>query len=240
MEHSHEESEWRRYDIIQYVWIKLIIELRAFGVPLDIIKEAKKNILSKIDLKWIIDFGTLNLDKSSPLSEDSAQKELLAFIKSPEYENLDETLAISILELMIVEIIKNKVTASIIIFSDGYLLPVFENKIDSLSEQDKVKLSNDTHVKVSLSNILKTFLSEIKDSFLVPQLNILADNEKKLMQIIQSGEYEMITINFKNKKMKSVDLIKEQNIKRRLVDILQDSKYQDIVIKSHKGVVTRI
>lgn len=40
--------------------------------------------------------------------------------------------------------------------------------------------------------------------------------------------------------MKTVELIKEQNVKRKIVDILQDSNYQDIVIKSHKGVVTRI
>jgi hypothetical protein len=240
LEHSREESEWRRYDYIQYVWIKIINDLRTFGVPIPIIEKAKAEILSKINLKWLFELFSLNRDQLDKLPNDDSKTDLLAFLESKEYESIGDNLSVSFLELMIVETLTTKVPVSLNIFSNGFILPLFESKLDVFEPSDIRKLTYETHVKISISNILNNFLSDTKDSFLIPQLQILADNEKRLLEIIHSGEYETVTINFKNKKMKSVELIKEQNVKRKIVDILQDSQYQDIVIKSHKGVVTRI
>ena len=239
LEHSREESEWRRYDYVQFVWIKIINDLRTFGVPIPVIQNVKKEILTKINLKWLFELIELNSEKFNIASDSSDQNELSLFRNLREYEKMDDTLSVSFLELMIVETLTSKVPASLIIFADGYILPLYENQ-SKLSESDKQKLIYETHVKVSISNILKTFLSDSKDSFLLPQLSILQDNERKLLEIIHSGEYETLTINFKNKEMRSIEMIKEQNVKRKIVDILQDSNYQDIIIKSHKGVVTRI
>lgn len=240
LEHSREESEWRRYDYIQYVWIKIINDLRTFGVPIPIIEKAKTEILTRINLKWLFELFSLNKEYLDKLTNDEAKSELLSFLESKSYESIDDNLSVSFLELMIVETLTTKVPVSLNIFSDGFILPLFESKLDVFEPGDVRKLTYETHVKISISNILNNFLSDTKDSFLIPQLQILADNERRLLEIIHSGEYETVTINFKNKKMKSVELIKEQNVKRKIVDILQDSQYQDIVIKSHKGVVTRI
>ncbi len=240
LEHSREESEWRRYDYIQYVWIKIINDLRTFGVPIPIIEKAKSEILTKINLKWLFELFSLNRDQLDKLPNDDSKTELLSFLESKSYESIDDNLSVSFLELMIVETLTTKVPVSLNIFSDGFILPLFESKLDVFEPGDVRKLTYETHVKISISNILNNFLSDTKDSFLIPQLQILADNERRLLEIIHSGEYETVTINFKNKKMKTVELIKEQNVKRKIVDILQDSNYQDIVIKSHKGVVTRI
>ncbi|MFN8438773.1 MAG: MerR family transcriptional regulator [Cytophagales bacterium] len=240
LEHSREESEWRRYDYIQYVWIKIINDLRTFGVPIPIIEKAKTEILTRINLKWLFELFSLNKEYLDKLTNDEAKSELLSFLESKSYESIDDNLSVSFLELMIVETLTTKVPVSLNIFSDGFILPLFESKLDVFESGDVRKLTYETHVKISISNILNNFLSDTKDSFLIPQLQILADNERRLLEIIHSGEYETVTINFKNKKMKTVELIKEQNVKRKIVDILQDSNYQDIVIKSHKGVVTRI
>jgi DNA-binding transcriptional MerR regulator len=240
LEHSREESEWRRYDYIQFVWIKIINELRTFGVPIPIIEKAKTEILTKINLKWLFELFSLNREQLDKLPNDESKSELLAYLDSKGYESIDDNLSVSFLELMIVETLTSKVPVSLNIFSDGFILPLFESKLEVFEPSDVRKLTYETHVKISISNILNNFLSDTKDSFLIPQLQILADNERKLLEIIHSGEYETVNINFKNKKMKSIELIKEQNVKRKIVDILQDSQYQDIVIKSHKGVVTRI
>lgn len=240
LEHSREESQWRRYDYIQYVWIKIIDDLRTFGVPIPIIQQVKKDILDKINLKWLFDLLKLHIEQAEHIRNDQHKQDLLDFLHSEEYEKLDDTLSVSILELLIVETLTNKVPVSLVIFSDGSLLPLIENKSIELALSDREKLTYQTHVKVSISHILKSFLSETKESFFIPQLNILEENEKKLLEIIHSGEYETITIHFKNKKMQQIDLSKEQNIKRKIVDIIQDSQYQHITIKTHKGVITKI
>jgi len=98
----------------------------------------------------------------------------------------------------------------------------------------------ETHVNISISAIIKDFLLDSHFSFLLPQLPLLQQNEARLMELIHSGDYDSITIHFKDKKMKSLELKKTQDTKRRVVDILTDGAYQEIVLKSHKGMVTNI
>ena len=242
LEHSREGNgnKWRRYDYVQYIWIKVINELRTFGVPIPIILKFRSEVLARFKVKWLFEVFSLNPELLDRVSGDEAKEELLSVIESKEYESIDDGTSVSLLQLLIAETLTSKVPVSLIVFADGHLITFFENQQALLDPADVHKLTYETHVKVSITNILKTFLTEGKDSFLAPQLAILPDNEKKLLEIIHSGEYEKITINFRDKKMNSFELVKEQDVKRRIVDILQDSKYQDIVIKTHKGVVTKI
>lgn len=240
IENSREQSEWRRYDYIQFVWIQIINELRTFGVPIPIIQKIRAELFVKFNLKWLFEVFRLNHELLNNLPDDHAKEELLEFIASFEFEKMDDNASVSLLQLLIGETLTSKVPVSLIVFADGHLITFFENLKSSLDPADVQKLTYETHVKVSVTNILKTFLSDSKDSFLTPQLAILPANEKKILEIIHSGEYEKVTINFRDKKVKSLELVKEQEVKRRIVDILQEGKYQDIVIKSHKGSVTKI
>ena len=236
LEHSREESEWRRYDYMQFVWIKIIHDLRTFGVPIPTIEKVKKNILDKIDYQWLCDLLNINLETLDRLNpEDSTI--MRSYLESIE-DNLDPTLSVSILELMIIETLTSKIPVSLIVFTDGDTIPFYENQV--LEPTQLQRIANDTYIKVSVTAILKDFFSQDKETFLVPQLSILSENEKKLLEIIHSGNYETVSISFKNRKMRSLELIKEQNVKRKIVDILQDCKYQNIVIKSHKGEITKI
>lgn len=240
LENSRAQSEWRRYDYVQFVWIKLINELRSFGVPIPIIQKIRTEIFVKFNLKWLFEAFSLNPELLNNLPDDESKQELLDFISSIEYERLDENASVSLLQLLVGETLTSKIPVSLVVFADGHVITLFENPHSLLEPADITKMTYETFVKVSVTNIIKTFLSDSKDSFLTPQLAILPANEKKLLEIIHSGEYEKVTINYRDKKIKSLELVKEQEVKRRIVDILQEGKYQDIVIKSHKGSVTKI
>lgn len=64
--------------------------------------------------------------------------------------------------------------------------------------------------------------------------------EVKLLELIHSGSYDSILINFKNKKMKALELKKTIDVKKKIKDVLREASYQDIIIKKHNGKVTRI
>lgn len=51
------------------------------------------------------------------------------------------------------------------------------------------------------------------------------------------GLCESVTIHFKNRKMKTLEMVKVQNVKRRITDILSESKYQDVMVKTSGGKV---
>jgi len=44
-----DDKGWRRYSLIDVVWLNIIKELRRFGYPLDQILKVKKNISRKSD-----------------------------------------------------------------------------------------------------------------------------------------------------------------------------------------------
>lgn len=65
-------------------------------------------------------------------------------------------------------------------------------------------------------------------------------SEIKLLKFIRSGDYRKIVISIRNKKMYSLALSKEQSIKKRIVEMLKENDFQEIIVKSHNGKITRI
>jgi len=72
------------------------------------------------------------------------------------------------------------------------------------------------------------------------QVYTLDKNEIELLKYIRSGEYNKVVVNFKKGKMHSAALVKDQNTKKRIVDLLNESDFQEISIKRHNGKNTRI
>lgn len=66
------------------------------------------------------------------------------------------------------------------------------------------------------------------------------ENETELLKLIRSGDFDKIIINLKDKKMSSLALVKEQNIKKKIAELLKESAFQEIVVKSHNGKISRI
>lgn len=65
----------------------------------------------------------------------------------------------------------------------------------------------------------------------------------KLEEAIQmgyEGRCEAITLHFKDRQIRSMDIIKEEETKRKLVDLLREDPYQNIEVKSHNGRISRI
>lgn len=65
-------------------------------------------------------------------------------------------------------------------------------------------------------------------------------NETELLNLIRSGDYDKIVVILKNKKMYSLALVKEQNTKKKIVELLKESAFQEIAVKSHNGKITRL
>jgi hypothetical protein len=65
-------------------------------------------------------------------------------------------------------------------------------------------------------------------------------NENKLLDIVRSGDYDKVIIEFKEKRMHTLVLNKVQRIGRKFVDLLKENPFQKITIKSHRGKVARV
>lgn len=63
---------------------------------------------------------------------------------------------------------------------------------------------------------------------------------QKAIRMGLDGLCESVTIHFKNRKMKTLEMVKVQDVKKRITDIVNESRYQDIMVKTSGGKVAVI
>jgi DNA-binding transcriptional MerR regulator len=234
-----DKASWRKYSLIDLLWIKIIDEFRLVGTPRALIKKLKAAMGEELPFNWLVEILKANIKKIEKETTKENLNDLKDFIESKESQGLSDDKGLSFFLLLVIETITTKIPVSLLLFADGNTIIWNEDKnIYSISDIEKITF--DTHISVSVSKVIKSFLYSDKSTYVLPKLNILKESEVKLLEIINSGEYESITINFRNKKMKSLEMVKEQDVRRKVIDIISENKYQDIVIKSHKGMVTKI
>lgn len=66
------------------------------------------------------------------------------------------------------------------------------------------------------------------------------EREQSLLEAIRSEQYDQIVIDFKDKKMSALSLIKQHDTNRKIVDVLKESDFQEITVKSHQGKIVRL
>ncbi|HWZ21060.1 MAG TPA: MerR family transcriptional regulator [Cytophagaceae bacterium] len=233
-------DEWRKFNFVDYVWIHIIQELRTMGVPLEIIKKSKATVLGEIHLEWMIKDIENNIDEIKKINE--AEKiNLKNLIQNFRLKEQPHSIKLPFLLKIIADIIYYKRTLSLLVFSDGFTLPLWEGGLNGDYPTDIVeKITFETHIIVSIPNIIRKFITSEKSAFILPKLNILEENEQQLLDLIQSGDYEKIIINFKNKKMKTMKLTKQHDTKKKVVDVIMENSFQDIELVIHKGKIMKI
>ncbi|UII32829.1 hypothetical protein LVD17_03150 [Fulvivirga ulvae] len=63
---------------------------------------------------------------------------------------------------------------------------------------------------------------------------------QKAIKMGLDGLCESVTIRFKNRKMNTLEMVKVHDVKRKITDIVNESKYQDIMVKTSNGKVAVI
>lgn len=235
------DAKWRNFSFIDYAWLKVIEELRDMGIPTKLIKEAKECLFESVDVKPLYKEFNKHIPevrKAMSSLTEAEKDEAIELMLEGQKRGKDKNFTYFYFTLLQSILLKEPV--SLLIFNDGGVMTWFENKSSSYDKESFEEKLYGTYISVSISKIIKNFLVDDRSVFLLPQLQLLQSNEIRLLELINSGSYDNITIKFRDKKMKSLELKKTQDTKKKMVDILTEGAYQDIVIKSHKGMVTHI
>jgi hypothetical protein len=144
------------------------------------------------------------------------------------------------LQHLILSTIIKRCPVVLAVFTDGALFAIHEETEFFIAPDWLDRFSFETHVRIPITGIIKDFLSGGLAIERMGDLKILEPNEQTVLRIIHSGLYESVTVNFKDKKMRSMELRQSQNVTRKIVDVLAAGKYQDISIVQHEGQITRI
>ena len=230
----------KKFTFVEFVWIKIVEQLREMSVGFDLIKKFKSELFLPLEIKGIL----TNTQNAKNYIEDlglqnDQKKVLLQFIKASRGKASDQ-MTLTILHLSIVDCIVNKQLLSFAIFNNGTYQFLYDSKKHLYTSIEKDRLMNGNYLTISISTILKKFFYSDLSNIVVPKLNLLSYAENKFYEVMDSGEYVSIIVNFKDKKIKPLEFKKDQNVKGSIIDILDKREYEDIIIKKAKGVITKI
>ena len=237
-EHREEGQRWRRFTFVEFIWVRMIDEMRKVGLPVEVIKTVKASLFQPASIVDL-DMHLRSIYAGGGAKEDREAMEAEMrdkFDGGPE----DQEVGGNWLQHLIMSTIVKRCPVVLVVFTDGSLFAIHEEPGFFMTPEQLDRLTFETHVRVPVTGIIKEFLRGGLAIERMGDLHILEPNEQTVLGIIHSGQYESVTVNFKDKKMRSLEMRQSQDVKQRIVDVLAAGKYQDIAIVQHEGQVTKI
>jgi DNA-binding transcriptional MerR regulator len=244
IDNSREEGQrWRRFTFVEFVWVRMIDEMRKVGLPVEIIKLVKVSLFqpaSIVDLD--LHLRSIYLSANGGKDEHKEEREAMERDMRGRFDGGHEEQEVdgNWLQHLILSTIVKRCPIVLVVFADGSLFAIHEEPGHFILPEQLDRLSFETHVRIPITGIIKEFLRGGLAIERMGDLQILEPNEQTVLRIIHSGQYDSVTVNFKDKKMKSMELRQSQEVTRKIVDVLAAGKYQDISIVQHEGQITKI
>ncbi len=237
---------WNKLTFIEYIWIKIIQELRKFGMALPMIRNVKEYLFSviKTDLPELTQEDLLVFKKEALNQMDLSEEEKKLMIE--QLSNPATLVAIKsfnsyhnrILMMVQFSLIYHK-KIGILINSDGEIrdwINADQSNFDSAYAQ--------TELFISISNFIFEFINdETKEKYLLP-LNLMTREEIEVLRAIRQNDLTEVIITFhvesgkrklKIKTKMQKGLTKDEQDK--VVEAVNLKNYQSITIKNNNGQI---
>ncbi len=248
IDNRREGTEWRRFSFVEYIWLRIIVRLREFQMPLSAIKQVKKFL-------W----QPLNLESFQQLSEENLQYFEKGVFPLPENKTLDEfrkelknvfqkqkkvfrylnklfwmIFVMQIHKKPICLLINQKGTCASIFLAGGEVTALSLNILaDEIPKTDFICLN--------LYRILQEFYENDKiDNTVIQKIAVLNDKEKQILELIQTGDFKEISIKLNDNKEYLVGVKRNKSIDKitnEVSSIINRNKYQDIKLVTQKGKI---
>ncbi len=240
---SYEKHKWKKFNLIEYVWIKIILKIREFNMGLKTVAAVKE--LLDFDFKGDILFKNheINFNEIVPHfapSEKSQPVKML--LNDPEILKKIREARFNLLEMYIMEILLLGNCYSILINSDGTIIPLKHTYLELFSDIEEFQnLIYGSYVSISITEILRDYILE-KDVVIKnkKRLALLTDEETIVLNTIRQDDLKSVLIKFdNNKKMSLLEEVREKKIDKalRLTELILSKGYQDITIKTQNGEI---
>lgn len=232
-------TEAGRFTFTELIWIKAIEQLRLFNLPLPFVATLKAKLFEPIKLKGFVSKAQQAKQFIAELEISETEKKKLLELVGKENKESNQT-GINLFQLILIDGITHRKQIDLAIFPNCEFLIVDKTKKQLLSQSDLDLLEKANYIKISISNLLVDFLKSDLAFATLAKIQILTYPENKLFEVIHTGEYDNITINYKDKKQKSLELKKAVDTKQKITDILSKGEFADITIRKNKGIITKL
>lgn len=164
MDIEREGTRWRKFSFIDYVWVRIVCELRAFGLSFDAIRRVKETLAAPL-----------------PLEPD------LALRKTPERSSCN------VLLLLVAEAVVTKAPIHVLVRSDGDTLLFNESQAGLYGpELDRFRAA--PHLCVPLTGMLGEIIRRNDIDFIAPKIPLLSAPELEVLALLRERRLTALTV----------------------------------------------
>ena len=236
-----DKGNWNKISYSEYVWLKIVEQLKDFGSSNEDILLLKKYLVSKFKVKDYI----LLFDQ---LKKTIGEKDFEVY--SQLYNDLNkvdsnQNLNFNILDILIVNIIYTGEQLSLFIRKDDshYFLPFSETMLKEYSNSGIRSLVDDflnfPFYNIPISSYVSNFLSNKNDVKHNSFTMILTEQESKLLKIIRKNfeKIKQLKVKYKtgNIELIEVTTIKKVALESKIINHIKKADYKKITIDIANG-----
>jgi hypothetical protein len=233
---------WIKINLIEYLWIKVIVILRDYGVPFEKIKETKEILFSNYmdilitEKDEYIEFLRENEFSEETIKEFSRAIDLVKdeVNSSPEEFEIYQTLIGNLVMQLLLKNDKGYITLSKGegVYDVGYFsiktMTEFEKFVEPYFEKPCLF--------IPIRSIIEEFLDDAKTEKIAVAINLLDLKEMKVIEAIRKRDFKEITIKLEsNKETIIIEIEKDGNIldqkAKEVKRILGLNEYSEVTIK---------
>jgi hypothetical protein len=224
------QDENHKFNFVEFIWLKIVIELREFGFSISKIKIAKLAILKSMTLAELSQYPNTKTGIQKAKNDFS-----IADSDSVTIDNIFKK-QIPFLSLFVMDCIKNREDVKIYVSKNGQTVP-YSLSMHALYQGIETHLNGDSFIVIPLISLLKEFVEEERYFNFSSRAKILSDSEQQILELIRNGKAKSITISFKNDQPELIEVKKYKNVMKetRLSEIILKKGYEKIEVTTESG-----
>lgn len=233
------------FSLAETFWIKLIQKLRAYNLPLELIKQLKDELCLISQSEDLLKSKDEIVNFFTSQGFSLTKIELEQMFKSAEFIASVNSVNVTLLENILLDLILTRTDHRILINEQGevFLFNKDRRNPDEDYNQSMNQFMSNTYLSISLFEIIKELIADLGEDECSENQNILTKEEAIVLKLLKQDDITKIEISFNDttKKAETIKVTQSNSVDNlnRIQDLIIRNGYQDISISTQKGKVVK-
>lgn len=240
---ERQTDENHKFNFVELIWLKIVIELRSIGVSLRSIKTVKhwflkeRSIAEILQIKESDDLALRLYEIWAPRIRD--KKAFIAAMSDKHVSDRMRKKKFPPLWLYILAYMGDRKNFQVVVFPEGQAGVVWSQLVAEDSEL-REWMETQTHVVVPFYRLFREILQDERYYDFLGRAHVLNDNELLLLGLVRSGKAKKITVHFKNGKPEIIEAERHSKVQleARISDVLLKNAHEELIVKTNGGDVS--
>lgn len=230
----------RKYDLVQSIWIKLIQQLRSFGVPISLIKKVKDELLNfNINLTSLFETPKVKEVIQAIIEAGGYDGKLEDIINSGNIKNLLKDESIDLFKTIIKSIVIFRKPISILVLKEGQIIPYApeqHNYKNEFNETIKEAL-NKPHISLSITTAYSELVQDWSSKPFFEEISLLSTKEIEIFNAIREPNLKSVKIKYSGGEIDLMEVVKNEKIStdKKFLEVISSNGFHTITVKSRNG-----